>query len=59
MSRLTANWNFDGWPIYVKPSKASLWTIIAQINGLSPKARKEQMPMFGLWFGANKPIWAT
>ena len=58
LSRLTINWNFDGLPIY-KSSNASLWPILIQINELCPKARKEQMLMCGLWFGAKKPLWAT
>ena len=58
LDKLTLSWNFDGLPIY-KSSGASLWPILLQVNELKPSVRKDQMLMCGLWFGAQKPLWAT
>ena len=58
LDKLTLSWNFDGLPIY-KSSGASLWPILLQVSELKPSVRKEQMLMCGLWFGSQKPLWAT
>ena len=58
LDSLTINWNYDGLPIF-KSSGASLWPILAQINELKPAARKEQILMCGVWFGAKKNNWIS
>ena len=58
VTALSVTWNFDGVPIH-KSSNASVWPILATINELTPKARKEHMLMLGVWCGAAKPLWST
>ena len=58
LNTLSLSWNFDGLPIF-KSSGATVWPILAQINELSPEARKEELLLCGVWFGTKKPNWLS
>lgn len=46
--------NCDGVPVF-KSSQYSIWPLQGIINELSYNVRKENVLLFGLWFGTNKP----
>lgn len=47
-------WSTDGVPVF-KSSNVSMWPIQCTINELSPKLRRENVLLTGLWFGPGKP----
>jgi hypothetical protein len=55
---ISLTFSTDGLPLF-SSSNYSIWPLQAIVNELPPKLRKENILLFGIWFGPQKPSMNT